>query len=1182
MFSKIFILFYKKLTFLLFSSLIFTALCLNACTSRGGSSNIVDSVRLVVQEGSFFIGETKTISVEVEVSGNASKEVIWEVKDEEEIINIVNGGKKGDNIIVLHAKGVGKLTITATSTFDSNKKDSAELIITAPTIKDISILGINNIILGQATTLRTVIGADGDFDLSQAIDWSIEPNDGNLSILREEGNELRVRGDATGSITIKATSKFDDSKQAILPLNIMARAPLSGVATLTGLITTDKGNLLKGAEVATISDTSLHREKTNDKGAYSVQDIPVNGNILLSLVSPINFEGVRYVGTPLFILRASPQSNYKFNFTLRAEEPLLRTTSQLSKTSTLTTNLEDTIGIPDGSLWLGDLPANVVSGSARVFNPANESNFFPNAIVNGQDNLIVSPAGFVSLDVNGDLSSGAALHFLLFPENLHLIKNDDGFLNDREDRIDIPVYYFNSQTKTANVSWESLSSLGWLEDASGPIAESELKNIQQSNYPNDIFVATQINTSGWFAAGYETQSACLIGRLLYSAAPDPVDFGNILVEPFEGNFGSTIYTTTDALGNFRISSLASSNSETHKVKIIHLGEDGTRTVFDNDGLGYTVPNTPETEDDKSCGTLDDLLISDLTAEPEAEMRQYNIKVIDDKGKALISDSDNNPSTEVDLWDSRVDGGIAAELCAENTCSASGQTNSNGQVSLSIPVIPSQGDISVRISHNDSSNLKGGSEISQATFSGNVDASITSHQVEVKVERKAISVSPSSLFIGATDIKTASLEIKNTGNSPLSINEISAAEDWLEFSETQFESIEVDSLVNLEITFNLSNLESRVYKDSIEINSNAGQLSVPVTLAANVYYLSGVVSELNANPLEGAIVSAESGGRSLAGTNTNSNGFYELLLPTNLPKEVRVNISKAGYKTEFKKLNLTNPELRLDAELVKITDDLLFYEGFEDCESNAWGWVVNNSGYDGQIGTNDDGLWHCRDKKPIKNEALEKGFVSLLPTDNTQGFVPLPYKGNRAYWYGNSVPANLSLGAETGNYLGVQSTDDSLNSGGTSLPKAIKDEQGFVIDEGGNTGTLQSPFIDLTRVSSARLEGVIWYELESQDISQASFDQMNIFLVSFDSQLVTHKKITLNPPINPENSANNIPYTSGGDFQAPTWIPLSIDLNPLVGKDKAAVLFEFKTNDEMYNGFRGWLIDELYVYEGAPD
>ncbi len=58
---------------------------------------------------------------------------------------------------------------------------------------------------------------------------------------------------------------------------------------------------------------------------------------------------------------------------------------------------------------------------------------------------------------------------------------------------------------------------------------------------------------------------------------------------------------------------------------------------------------------------------------------------------------------------------------------------------------------------------------------------------------------------------------------------------------------------------------------------------------------------------------------------------------------------------------------------------------------------------------------------------------------------------------------------------------------------------------------------------------------------------------------------------------SIPYTSGGFNQAPVWIYHNIDISQYVGQ-KVHIQFDFQTLDSLYNGFRGWFIDDVKVLD----
>jgi hypothetical protein len=259
-------------------------------------------------------------------------------------------------------------------------------------------------------------------------------------------------------------------------------------------------------------------------------------------------------------------------------------------------------------------------------------------------------------------------------------------------------------------------------------------------------------------------------------------------------------------------------------------------------------------------------------------------------------------------------------------------------------------------------------------------------------------------------------------------------------------------------------------------------------------------------------------------------------------------------------------LRLDVTLEPIdADEILFFEDFDACAAS---WRIENAGLDGTPDTADDGHWGCRDESEIVNEAFIGRFVSPIVGDLTDGVVPPPFSGSRAMWYGSQVPPTTTPRSETGNFLGVQDATDAAGSGGTSVSA--------------NSGRLVSPRIDLTSVSAARLEGFTWYEVESVDIAVGQFDQMRILVYAGDPTMggVVTSDTYLNPPVEPELQVPDLPYATGGQLSPPTWVPFAIDLGPVVGRDDVYIEFFFQTNDQLFNGFRGWLIDHVGVYEGA--
>jgi len=73
---------------------------------------------------------------------------------------------------------------------------------------------------------------------------------------------------------------------------------------------------------------------------------------------------------------------------------------------------------------------------------------------------------------------------------------------------------------------------------------------------------------------------------------------------------------------------------------------------------------------------------------------------------------------------------------------------------------------------------------------------------------------------------------------------------------------------------------------------------------------------------------------------------------------------------------------------------------------------------------------------------------------------------------------------------------------------------------------------------------------------------------------------LNPFIDPNDlDRAHKPFSSGGFNRAPVWVLEEIDLSNYAGQI-VKIKFDFKTHDELYNGFRGWILDDVEVIDVA--
>jgi hypothetical protein len=316
-------------------------------------------------------------------------------------------------------------------------------------------------------------------------------------------------------------------------------------------------------------------------------------------------------------------------------------------------------------------------------------------------------------------------------------------------------------------------------------------------------------------------------------------------------------------------------------------------------------------------------------------------------------------------------------------------------------------------------------------------------------------------------------------------------------------------------------------------------------------LSGRVLDNVGSPRAGASVSISGGVQTngiFRSTITDADGTYSLvgivLDDTNGAPidQFTVLATAAGFATAQTPITLIENETVPNVDFALSTSqggDVYFRDGFETGE----GWTA-------------EGFWNRSTLGDIVNAAVPT-YVSLAPGDASKGALPAPVEGAYAFWYGE---------AATGNFMGEQSPYDQAGSGGTSvLP---------------NQGSLTSPVLQIPLgAPNASLRFETWFEIESENPNDQGFDLMTIGVYDEGKGVLTPLG-RLNPFVDP-TLANRvaIPFTSGGFNARPVWRTEYLDLSAFAGAN-IRVVFIFDTVDGAYNGFRGWVIDNVVVSDEA--
>ncbi|NUN15853.1 MAG: thrombospondin type 3 repeat-containing protein [Myxococcales bacterium] len=148
----------------------------------------------------------------------------------------------------------------------------------------------------------------------------------------------------------------------------------------------------------------------------------------------------------------------------------------------------------------------------------------------------------------------------------------------------------------------------------------------------------------------------------------------------------------------------------------------------------------------------------------------------------------------------------------------------------------------------------------------------------------------------------------------------------------------------------------------------------------------------------------------------------------------------------------------------------------------------------------------------------------------------------------------------------------LDSNGSFCSNPSTTSAGSGCNGSSNSGTLTSPPIELDDYDKITLTFWTWWEIES--VNPHAYDILTIHVSSNNGPFVQHYK--LNPASDPVGiDKAKKPFTNVGYNTSPEWQPMSIDLTTYKNKN-IKLQFKFSTQDGLFNGFRGWLIDNLVV------
>ncbi len=334
----------------------------------------------------------------------------------------------------------------------------------------------------------------------------------------------------------------------------------------------------------------------------------------------------------------------------------------------------------------------------------------------------------------------------------------------------------------------------------------------------------------------------------------------------------------------------------------------------------------------------------------------------------------------------------------------------------------------------------------------------------------------------------------------------------------------------------------------------GFMPVDVSVTVPVGALCGLVFDASGNPLANASVAISAEDEAL------TNGYFASVMSDASGKfaigAIPLESNTKGDPIPAFKVKVIKGNYIDVVHNIVIAQNALIVKNVNLVNQNVPGNTIFTDGFESTSAWTFDGFWHIQPNATIMNSNVTSEYVKLAPNDNTMGYIPSAYSGGNCAWYGE---------ASNGSFIGVPQAGQEQWSGGTG--------------EASNMGSMTSPVINLTSVNEASLSFWSWFEIESVNPNEFGYDIMEIYVLELGGSPVSLGR--LNPysdPILDDRAA--LPFTSGGFNKAPVWVNVEYDLTEYVGKD-IQLIFEFRTIDALYNGFRGWFVDDVLVTDKAP-
>jgi Carboxypeptidase regulatory-like domain len=414
--------------------------------------------------------------------------------------------------------------------------------------------------------------------------------------------------------------------------------------------------------------------------------------------------------------------------------------------------------------------------------------------------------------------------------------------------------------------------------------------------------------------------------------------------------------------------------------------------------------------------------------------------------------------------------------------------------------------------------------------------------------------------------------------------VSGANVWTENSYTASDSLGNYTLTDVppgNTAIYASAIGYALFQDTVNvIDSPTATIKniVLAPLSSSLGNIAGFVGSRSIpfQPISGARVSASDMGNVMF-TYTDQNGAYTLYgLRVGVP--IQVMAVAAHYAGSIEAVTISTPGSTVNADTFKLpfissTYPSIYYDfsygaqGFTATSyspaSAVYGDLWNLTSVNSDTTQNTQDLYNTVQASQTRKVKLPM-FNATVADDR----LPAKHDGSSGsyFWCGQYLPVTGE-----GSYIGVQFDTDIRTTESFTGGISNTDYMSQVND-------LFMPVVDLSGYLNATLSFWTWWEIEGK-APATGYDIMDISVSTNPNDLtpIWTSLGHLNPVDDPIQSpaSSNESYTSGGYNTPGQWVQHNIDISQFVGK-KIQVRFEFDAGDNKYNGYRGWIIDDVGI------